>query len=65
MVPAASMNETVVTNGMSYYMRDGRNANAALVASVDSRDFGDDPMEAMAWQEALERRAWQLTGRCV
>ncbi len=61
-VPAASMNETVVTNGMSYYMRDGRNANAALVASVDSRDFGDDPMEAMAWQEALERRAWQLTG---
>ena len=61
-VPAASVAETVVTNGMSNYLRDGRNANAALVASVDDRDFGGDPMEAMAWQEALEKTAWSLTG---
>lgn len=61
-VPAASVAETVVTNGMSYYRRDGENANAALVASVDSRDFGTDPMEALAWQEGLEKAAWRLTG---
>lgn len=61
-VPAASVEKTVVTNGMSNYLRDGENANAALVASVDSRDFGEDPMKALAWQEQLERTAWQLTG---
>ncbi len=61
-VPAASVEGTVVTNGMSHYLRDGENANAALVASVDSRDFGEDPMAALAWQEKLERAAWQLTG---
>lgn len=63
-VPAASVRETVVTNGMSYSRRDGENANAALVASVDNRDFGDDPMEALRWQEGLERTAWRLTGSC-
>lgn len=61
-VPAASVKETVVTNGMSYSRRDGDNANAALVASVDSRDFGDDPMEALRWQEEMEKTAWKLTG---
>lgn len=61
-VPAASVEKTVVTNGMSYYRRDGENANAALVASVDSRDFGADPMEALRWQEGLEKAAWRLTG---
>ena len=60
-VPAASVGETVVTNGMSNYKRDGENANAALVASVDSRDFGEDPMEVLRWQEELEKRAWLLT----
>ena len=61
-VPAASVEKTVVTNGMSDYLRDGENANAALVASVDSRDFGEDPMAALRWQEELEKAAWRLTG---
>ena len=61
-VPAASVEKTVVTNGMSNYLRDGENANAALVASVDSRDFGADPMAVLAWQERLEKVAWSLTG---
>lgn len=63
-VPSASLQETVVTNGMSGYLRDGENANAALVASVDARDFGEDPMAALRWQEALEKAAWKLTGSC-
>ena len=63
-VPAASEGGTVVTNGMSDYLRDGPNANSALVASVDGEDFGADPMEAVAWQAELERRAWALTGSC-
>ena len=35
-----------------------------VVASVDGEDFGADPMEAVAWQAELERRAWALTGSC-
>lgn len=63
-VPAASVAETVVTNGMSNFLRDGENANAALVASVDSRDFGEDPMEAIRWQEGLEKKAWFFSRSC-
>ncbi|MEG1874618.1 MAG: hypothetical protein RR022_00520 [Angelakisella sp.] len=61
-VPAASMEQTVVTNGMSQYSRDGLNANAALVVSVDSRDFGQNPMDAIAFQLAIEQRAYAVTG---
>lgn len=61
-VPAASVRETVVTNGMSDFLRDGPNANAALVVSVDGRDFGNDPLDAVAFQEQLERRAWEASG---
>lgn len=38
-VAAASENERLVTNGMSYYKRDKENANAALVVSVGMEDF--------------------------
>jgi len=61
-VPAASEEESVVTNGMSYHLRDGRNANAALVVSVDPRDFGDSPLGGMAFQRKLERAAYRISG---
>ncbi|MEG1389377.1 MAG: FAD-dependent oxidoreductase [Angelakisella sp.] len=60
-VPAASMEDTIVTNGMSYYGRDGKNANSALVVSVDKRDFGENPMDAVAFQTAIERKAFAAT----
>ena len=44
-VPAASEEQTVVVNGMSEYARDKENANAALVVSVDSADFGSSPLD--------------------
>ncbi len=61
-VPSASEQGGIVTNGMSYHNRDGRNANAALVVSVDSRDYGSGPAEAIAFQRELERRAYTFTG---
>lgn len=61
-VPSASMEKTIVTNGMSFFGRDGENANSALVVSVDSRDFGEDPMDAVAFQTEIERRAYAATG---
>lgn len=40
-VMASSSDEnTVVTNGMSYFQRDGKNANAALLVGVSPSDFG-------------------------
>ena len=38
-VASASEEERVVTNGMSYHARSGKNANAAVVVSVGGADF--------------------------
>ncbi|MEA4912256.1 MAG: hypothetical protein VB092_06590 [Oscillospiraceae bacterium] len=61
-VPAASERGGVVTNGMSNYRRDGVNANAALVVSVDGADFGGDPFAAMDYQRTLEQKAFSMAG---
>ena len=62
-VPAASEPGQVVTNGMSEYRRDRENANAALVVSVDSRDFGPDVLDGVRFQQQLEHRAYEMAGR--
>lgn len=61
-VPAASEQESIVTNGMSYHSRSGKNANAALVVSVDDRDFGNDPLDGILYQQMLERKAFAAAG---
>ncbi len=57
-VAAASEEGRVVTNGMSFHARDGKNANAAVAVSVDGEDFGQDPRRAIAFQRELEERAY-------
>lgn len=62
-VPAASEEGMVATNGMSNYRRDGRNANSALIVQVKKEDFGsDDPLAGVALQRTLERAAYALGG---
>lgn len=62
-VAAASQIGGVVTNGMSYHARDGRNANAALAVSVLPEDFGGtDPLAGMRFQRQLEQAAFRLGG---
>ncbi len=61
-VPAASEEGTVVTNGMSYHARDGINANSALVVSVDGRDFGTSALGGLEFQRRLERAAYAVSG---
>lgn len=41
-MPSASEEGMVVTNGMSNYRRDGKNANSALIVQVKREDFGSD-----------------------
>ncbi len=63
-VGASSEAERVVTNGMSYFKRDGKNANSALLIGIDTRDFGSDHVLAgVALQRELEHRAYIEGGR--
>lgn len=62
-VAAASEAGGVVTNGMSYYRRDGKNANAALAVSVHPSDFGGTPQGAIAFQQTLEKAAFAAGGK--
>ncbi|HEX5304646.1 MAG TPA: NAD(P)/FAD-dependent oxidoreductase [Dyella sp.] len=66
-VAATSEPGRVVTNGMSQYSRNERNANAAIVVGIDPVDFTpfDDsgsPLAGIALQRALESRAYVLGG---
>ncbi len=62
-MPAASEEGMVVTNGMSNYRRDGVNANSALIVQVKRRDFGsEDPLAGVAFQRRLERAAYEAGG---
>ena len=59
---AASEEDGVVTNGMSLHARDGRNANAAVVVSVDGKDFDEQPARAVEFQRKLEQAAFRAGG---
>jgi uncharacterized FAD-dependent dehydrogenase len=62
-MPAASEEGGVVTNGMSNYARDERNANSALIAQVRSSDFGSEhPLAGVEFQRRLERAAYLAGG---
>ena len=63
-VAAASEEGRVVTNGMSYADRDGENANAALLVTVNPTDFpSDHPLAGMHWQRSIEEKAYEVGGR--
>ena len=61
-VPSQSEKNSVVTNGMSEFARDGRNANAALVVSVTPDDFGSSPLDGVKFARSIEQKAYTLTG---
>ncbi len=62
-IASASEEKTVVTNGMSNFMRDGKNANSALLVSVSPDDFPDgDLFAGIRLQRRLEKRAFYMGG---
>ena len=62
-MPASSEESCVVTNGMSNYARDERNANSALIAQVTRSDFGSEhPLAGVQFQRKLERAAFLAGG---
>ena len=62
-VPATSAIGGVVTNGMSEYLRDGDNSNAAFLVSLTPADFPDaTPLGGFALQAEIERQAFLSGG---
>ncbi len=62
-VAATSEVGQVVTNGMSQYSRNERNANSAIVVGVTPDDFpSSHPLAGLAMQRQWERRAFELGG---
>lgn len=63
-VASSSEEGTVVTNGMSKYARDGKNANSAVLVNVVPEDFeSDDPLAGVEFQKKFEKLAFELGGR--
>ena len=62
-VAAASEEGGVVTNGMSNADRDGENANAALLVTLNPEAFPyPGSLGGMRWQREIEQRAYAISG---
>ncbi len=61
-VPATSEAGGVVSNGMSYHARDGRNSNSAICCSIFKEDFGGAAIDAINFQRRIERAAFMAGG---
>jgi uncharacterized protein len=62
-VAATSEPGRVVTNGMSQYSRNERNANAGIVVGINPEaDFPGGPLAGVELQEQLESHAYDLGG---
>ena len=62
-VAATSEDQRVVTNGMSQYSRNERNANSGIVVGIHpEKDFPGGPLAGVELQEKLESEAYKLGG---
>lgn len=63
-MPSSSEENTIVTNGMSYFARDGKNANSAVLVNVTPEDFENtvNPLSGVDFQKNLEEKAFVLGG---
>jgi uncharacterized FAD-dependent dehydrogenase len=62
-VAATSEAGHVVTNGMSQYSRNERNANSGIVVGITPEDYPGHPLAGIDFQRRLEARAFELGGR--
>ncbi|CAH1075797.1 NAD(P)/FAD-dependent oxidoreductase [Candidatus Nitrotoga sp. 1052] len=61
-VAAASEEGRVVTNGMSQYSRNERNANSGIVVAITPADYPGNPLAGIELQRYWEARAFELGG---
>ena len=61
-VAATSEAGRVVTNGMSQYSRNERNANSGIVVGITPEDYPGNPLAGIEFQRQWEGRAFELGG---
>jgi hypothetical protein len=61
-VAATSEAGHVVTNGMSQYSRNERNANSGIVVGITPEDYPGHPLAGIDFQRQLEANAFKLGG---
>lgn len=59
-VNSSSQKNSLAINGMSYYQRDSKNANSAIVVTVTPKDFEEKLFGGLEFQEELEKKAYQV-----
>ncbi len=65
-MPLQVKKNTIVTNGMSNFARNGLNANSAVLVNVTPDDFSDiSPLAGMYFQKDLEEKAFILGGSII
>ncbi len=64
-IASASAKDEVVVNGMSDYVRDGENANAAVVVQVRVDDLPDEPLAGLHFQKQMEQAAFRAGRSCA
>lgn len=63
-IASSSEKNTIVTNGMSNFLRNGMNANSAILVNVVPEDFKNpSPLSGIYFQKDLEEKAFILGGR--
>ncbi len=62
-VAATSEENCIVTNGMSQYSRNKRNANSGIVVGITPEDFPGGPLAGLDFQRELESNAFVMGGR--
>ncbi len=62
-IASSSEKNTIVTNGMSTFLRDGINSNSAILVNVTPSDFtSNSPLAGIDFQKDLESKAFILGG---
>lgn len=61
-VAATSEPNRVVTNGMSQYSRNERNANSGIVVGIEPKDYPGGALAGIEFQRFWESRAFELGG---
>ena len=62
-VASSSDKNTIVTNGMSYRARDGKNCNSAVLVNVIPEDYDQgDVLDGVSFQKKYEKLAFELGG---
>lgn len=61
---SSSEPNSIVTNGMSKFLRNGKNANSAVLVNVTPEDFSSNsPLAGIDFQKDLEEKAFILGGK--